>query len=420
MKLLNKSGFILVTTLLIILFIGGVVSYLILKSSTDKEIKKELTYRLNSVIYELKENPSMYGSFSIPAYVNVERIESSSNKLPVFQDTILLDKVDNSYKQYKSLTAEIEFNSEYYQIIVYKSLNESNKLIERITLFATIFIILFILLIYILNSFIFERVWSDFFSTLDKLSSYDVEMGSDIQFSSSEITEFQLLNTTLNKMIGEIQKDYLNVKEFTGNISHEIQTPLAIIRLKCDLLLQSKPLNRNQAALIRDIQQTNSRLSRLNKTLILLTKIENKQFKNKENISINKVIESQLENINSIALARKVTLKYMMYEDIVLQADPVLIEVLVLNLLKNAIIHNIDNGEISIAINGKDLSVSNTGENINLSDKNIFDRYKKFNNKDGTLGLGLSLVKKICYSYSYSANYTYQNRQHIFTINFIC
>ena len=93
-------------------------------------------------------------------------------------------------------------------------------------------------------------------------------------------------------MIEKIRTDYENVKEFTGNISHEIQTPLSVIRLKSDLLLQTSPLNSEQANLIRDIQKTNSRLSKLNKTLVLFTKIDNNQFPIKEKISLTEVVET--------------------------------------------------------------------------------------------------------------------------------
>ena len=220
-------------------------------------------------------------------------------------------------------------------------------------------------------------------------------------------------------MISKLHDDYVNLKEFTGNISHEIQTPLTIIRLKCELLLQSMPLKNSQAELIRDIQKTNSRLSKLNKTLVLLTKIDNEQFTQKERISIDEVIKSHLEDFTSLTKVRNIDLKYLMTADIPLIADPMLIDVLVVNLIKNAVLHNIENGEIIIEVNGKELTISNTGEETDLSNKNILNRYTKLNSKSDSLGLGLSLVKKICDLYDFTISYRYLNKLHVFIISFI-
>ncbi|MCF8378935.1 MAG: HAMP domain-containing histidine kinase [Bacteroidales bacterium] len=418
MKLLNRTSYILITTILFVVFFGSIAFYIILKSTTDKEIKKELNSRMEYVIHEFRLNPTVFGSLSLPGYITVEEGSPETKSMPFFRDTILLDELDNSYKQYKSLTADVEVNSEFYRINVYKSLSVSNQLIERITLIVTIIIIVFILFIYLLNRFIFERVWADFFVTIDKLKSYNVDLDSSIHFEASEIAEFNLLNSALNQMIVNLREDYLNVKEFTGNISHEIQTPLSIIRLKCELLLQSMPLSNKQAELIRDIQKTNSRLSRLNKTLVLLTKIDNKQFPQKEKISVDEIIRRHLEDFTSLATLRNIELKYSKNADIYVFGDATLIDVLLVNLIKNAVLHNIDNGKIFIETKDNEIIISNTGEEKELQAKKIFDRYTKFSGKNDSLGLGLSLVKKICDLYRFKISYKYENNLHIFSLLF--
>lgn len=418
MKLLNKTSYILVTASLFLFFISGIIFYIVLKSTIDKEIKSELNSRMHNILFKIQENPSVYGSLSIAGYARVEKVEAEDYHLPYFKDTILLEELDNSYKQYKTLNIVGEFNSGFYRIIIYKSLIESNELIERITLTVTIITALFILFIYLINQFIFGRVWSDFFVTLKKLKSFDVNTGSKVHFASSDITEFALLNSTLGNMIDKIHKDYVNLKEFTGNISHEIQTPLAIIRSKCEMLLQSVSLNKSQVALVKDISETNSRLSKLNRTLVLLTKIENKQFTHKEKITLDKIIKRHLENFSSLLQARNILLEYSMTADITLNMDPMLVDLLVVNLVKNAIMHNIENGKIIIEMDGQELKISNTGGDTDLSDKNIFERYTKFNKQSDSLGLGLSLVKKISDFSGFSVNYLYLNKLHVFSISF--
>jgi signal transduction histidine kinase len=404
--------------MLFVFFIGSMVFYRILKSTTEKEISAELHSRMEFITNEIKTRPENYLNLSIPAYITVEVVEPEDKLPAVFMDTILLSPDENSYKLHRTLRFDVETPAEIYRVIIYKSLIESNELIERIILIVTLIVILFILFLYLINRFMFGRIWSDFFKTVEKLKAYDVNTVKNIEFGESEITEFKLLNSTLNQMIAKIRLDYENVREFTGNISHEIQTPLSIIRLKCDLLLQSSPLNSEQANLIRDIQKTISRLSRLNKTLVLFTKIENNQFTNREQISLYELINRHLENFTSVAEARGISIKCIKTEDFLIEADPMLMDVLIVNLIKNAIGHNIENGVVNIEIGKREILISNSGQNADLSDQEIFERYKKIGKSEGTFGLGLSLSKNICDLYNLKLVYHYADRLHHFTLSF--
>lgn len=417
MKLLNRTIYFFITTMLFVFFIGSIVFYGVLKSSTEKEISKELSSMMDFIRAEIEKRPENYGNLQIPGYITIELIEPQDILPPATLDTILLNPEEKTYKLYKTLRSDFEVNSETYRVVVYKSLIESNELIERIILIATIILILFIVFLYLLNRFLFGRVWSDFFKTIEKLRSYDVNSVKSMEFGESEITEFKQLNSALNQMIDKIRKDYENLKEFTGNISHEIQTPLSIIRLKSDLLLQSSPLSNEQAKLISDIQQTNSRLSKLNKTLVLYTKIENNQFPLKEPISLNEFTERHLEVFSSLAEAKSINISWEKDDDFLLEADPMLVDVLIVNLLKNAIVHNVEGGILNIEIRNKAMLISNSGQNADLSDQDIFERYKKIGKSEGTFGLGLSLAKNICDLYNLKLVYTYKDGLHEFLLS---
>lgn len=417
MKLLNRTIYILITTMLFVFLVGSLMFYMVLKSSTEKEVNDELKSRMDFIIAELDKAPEHYNNLYIPGYITVEKIGAEKILPSASLDTILLNHEDNSYKLYRTLRADVESDSAIFRVVVYNSLVESNELIESIILIVTIIVVFFILFLYLINRFMFGRIWSDFFKTLKKLKTYDVDSVNKIEFGDSEITEFKLLNVALNQMIEKIRADYENVKQFTGNISHEIQTPLSVIRLKSDLLLQSTPLSDEQAKLIRDIQKTNSRLSRLNKTLVLLTKIENKQFPLKEEILLNEVIDRHLKEFSSIAEARDISINFGKEGEFKIEADPMLIDVLLVNLIKNAVTHNVDHGELNIEIQEQKLLISNSGLNANLSDQNIFDRYKKTGNSEGTFGLGLSLAKNISDLYNLKLVYAYSDGLHKFTLS---
>jgi two-component system sensor histidine kinase QseC len=415
-KLLNRTIYYLITTMLFVFFIGSMIFYGILKSSTEKKINNELASMMEFIVDEIKNKPENYGNFHIPGYITIELIEPEKIQATTTMDTLLINPGEKAYKLYRTLRSDVEVNSEVYRVSVYKSLIESNELIERIILIATIILILFILFLYLLNRFIFGRVWSDFFTTLEKLRSYDVNSVKNIEFGESEIAEFKLLNSALNQMMEKIRMDYENVKEFTGNISHEIQTPLSVIRLKCELLLQSSPLSSEQALLIRDIQNTNSRLSKLNKTLVLFTKIENNQFPLKETISLYEVVERHLEIFSSIAEVKAISINCQKQEDFLIEADPMLMDVLIVNLIKNGIVHNIESGILNIKIRKNEIFFSNTGQNSDLSDQNIFERYKKIGKNEDSFGLGLSLANNICELYNLKLVYLYKDGLHQFTL----
>lgn len=417
MKLLNRTIYILITTMLFAFLLGSVVFYLSLKSSTEKEIHQELHARMEFLKEEIQQHPENYGKLLIPGYISIDLIDPGDMRPAATRDTILLNREENTYKLYRTLRSDVESESGIYRVVVYQSLVESNELIERIILIVTIILVLFILFLYLINRFMFGRVWADFFRTVEKLRSYDVNSVKRIEFGESEIMEFKLLNAALNQMIEKIRADYESVKEFTGNISHEIQTPLSVIRLKCDLLLQSSPLSNEQAMLIRDIQTTNSRLSKLNKTLVLLTRIDNKQFPLKEKISLNEVIERHLEVFSSIAEVKNIAISFRQDENFTIEADPMLMDVLLVNLIKNAVSHNMENGVLNIEVLADKLVISNSGDNPDLTGQDIFDRYKKVGKGDGTFGLGLSLAKNICDLYYLKLVYFHENGLHTFMLS---
>ena len=165
--------------MLFVFLIGSVVFYFILKSSTEKEIGDELKSRMEFIKEEISNKPENYGRLHIPGYISIERIEPEEVEPALVADTILLNHEDNTYKLYRTLRSDEETSGGIYRVVVYKSLVESNELIERIILIDTVIIILFILFLYLINRFMIGRVWSDFFQTLEKLRSFDVNSAKE-------------------------------------------------------------------------------------------------------------------------------------------------------------------------------------------------------------------------------------------------
>ena len=213
-------------------------------------------------------------------------------------------------------------------------------------------------------------------------------------------------------MTNKIQGDYKSLKEFTENASHEIQTPLAIIKSKLELLIQQENFKEEQMQAIQSVYDAANRLSRLNQALILLTKIENHQFEKREQIDLTEVVKKHILNFKELIEAKEIRLNHTIEGDVKLKINPVLADVLISNLLTNAIKHNVEKGEINLSLSKNELTVSNTGAELKINPLELFDRFKKDSVSSESLGLGLSIVKKICDSEKFTISYECLNKLH--------
>jgi signal transduction histidine kinase len=240
----------------------------------------------------------------------------------------------------------------------------------------------------------------------------------NVEFTESMIIEFNQLNIVLKKMIQRILKDFTDLKEFTGDISHEIQTPLAVVKSKAELLLQTENLTEKQNQLIIEILEGTTSLSNLNKTLILLTKIEHHQFPQIQDIEFEKRIIFHLSNFQDYIDSKQLTVTSKFSESVKLKMNPELADILIINLLKNAIRHNITSGTINIELSSKSLVISNSGAELNENTEKLFQRFTKASKINDSLGLGLALVKKICESYNFKVSYDYKDQLHTLSVKF--
>ena len=217
--------------------------------------------------------------------------------------------------------------------------------------------------------------------------------------------------------MGNSMKSYRAQKEFTENASHELQTPLAVFQSKLDLLLQQPDLTEQQAVAIQDLYLVSNRLVRLNRNLLLLAKIENKQYVQMDSIDIVSCIEELLPSLES--LAGNITIcKSFQKQSLVIHGNKVLLESMINNLVVNAVRHNTANGKIAITIRGNCFIVSNTSEEGALNPQLIFNRFYHPSEKTKGNGLGLAIVKAICDYHGWTVEYEYKDRKHFFKIQF--
>lgn len=265
--------------------------------------------------------------------------------------------------------------------------------------------------------FISKKLWRPFDETLNTIERFRLEDGRIPSLPTSDVTEFDRLNATLKRLMGNSIDTYRAQKEFTENASHELQTPLAIFQSKLDLLLQQPELTQEQAEIIQDLYHIISRLTRLNRDLLLLTKIDNAQFDKTERISLGAFLDEQLPYLESLSGDLHIH-KQLAPTPTPIQANRALLGSMVNNLFVNAVRHNCPNGTIHIAVDQGKLTVANTSDEPALDAAHIFNRFYRPTQDTPGNGLGLAIVKAICDYHGWQIAYQFNEGWHAFVVSF--
>lgn len=418
MKLISKTILYYLLISLPLLAIAGLLSYHLIRSEvrdgTDEMLWKEKLHSENLLKLkpEIKNIYLSLDSLSVIAPTQFHKNEYS------FSDTTLFNLSEQEQVNYRVLKSYSNVNNQTYLIIVAKPTLEEDELMEGLfTAFAIIFSFL-MLAFFAVNWFVSKTLWRPFYKTLNKLSDYDLKDYSNSNFTSSSIKEFDQLNSVLNKMMEKIYSDFLLQKEFTENASHEMQTPLAVIKANISLLMQSSDLKEEEMGQLQAIDNTAKKLASLNKALLLLAKIENHQFKENTLFNISTTVKNVLSHFEDLLIAKNIKLEITITSELEVQINPELAEILITNLIQNAIRHNYVSGRIVIYIKNNLITIANSGEELTIKNEDLFVRFKKNDASKESLGLGLSIVKSICRLYNYSITYNYHHSLHIFTLKF--
>lgn len=418
MRLLTKTTLNLLSISLFIYLFGIIAFYYTLRIQVDNNVNKEMDKRKLGIIRQMEE---AHSSVNQPPSRNeivlikpVDRATSTDR----YNDTLIYNKEEQRYQLFRQLGFNEKINNQNYNIQIFKSLEETDALIIRIISTMTILIILLIITLLVVNRYSSRLVWSVFYDAVDKINRYDLNSHGDFAFQDSDVKEFTDLNRGLKAMTERIKNDYLNLKEYTENASHEIQTPLAIINSKLELLLQSGDMTEKQYKALADAYEASVRLSKYNSTLILLAKIENKQFPDSKRVSPEAIINTLLENLDDLIRAKKLEIVKQIDPDVTLYMNPYLAEMLIVNLVKNAVRHNVKGGKLVVEVNNQFLMISNSGQDHAVDENLLFKRYYKSSSSPESLGLGLAIVQKICSLYGFGISYQFKENLHSLKIDF--
>lgn len=284
-------------------------------------------------------------------------------------------------------------------------------MLQFILIFSVVSLSLFLTI-----RFVTKHIWQPFEDTLQKTEYFNISQNEIPEFLPTKVIEFDRLNSSLNKMMKRSQEMYRIQKEFTENASHELQTPLAVTRSKLDLLMQEE-LTEQQMKLVADLYQLNTKMEHLNRNLLLLAKIENSQYGDLERINLSDFIGRLLPSYNLLKGQCSVDFTDRSNRNIVISANPILLECMLNNLVVNAIRHTIS-GEIHIILTSDNcIEVKNPSEGTPLNAAIIFRRFRSDSLQHNGTGLGLAIVKAICDFHKWDVSYCYLNNCHLFKVD---
>jgi signal transduction histidine kinase len=419
MKLLTKSTLLIATLSLFLFFFMGIIFFQVLKNMSISDLNRELG-DLKELVVDYLEDNTAYGIKALPGIdsLSVQVVGSTERVEETFGDTLMYDSEEAQFKTYRYIQFMTDIKEEVFQVKIYKSTTPTDQLVERVTLMMTLMVILFLAGIFILNRFIFASLWKDFFEAIEKLKQFETSK-EPVILGEQDIEEFEELRQVLEVMTRRLAKDYKELKEYTDHTTHELQTPLAVIKSKTELLIQSENLGASEMKCLQAINTSVNQLSRLNSTLTLITRIENRQFTEKEKIKLTELLDRHLELLEEhIGLRRIKVEKHYRDEGMELLMDQGLADLLIANLLKNAIVHNMEGGSIILETQPGRLLVRNDGPPLGFNQEELFTRFVRDTRRTGNFGLGLSLVKKVCDHYDFIIEYSFDNQQHTFLLTF--
>ena len=411
----------LATALLIVIAVWTSLFYALmleeLYDNTDDGLKDQKIQIIRKA-YEnesiLKQHQFDLNQYKITPISAKDYLENDS-----FRNENFFMEYDEEMEPYRVLeTYFIDKNGNHHKLEIRTATVEEDDFIESLLIALVILYILIIASILIINNISLKKIWKPFYSTLNYLRDYEFGKNKKLISNKTPITEFKLLDSEIAKMITRNEKSVYQQKQFIENASHELQTPIAVALNQIDVLLESDDLTQKNYLEINQIRNTLKRMSTLNQSLLMLSKIENQQFKDKEEVVFNTVVKTMISDFNSILEFKSIALELIENGEFKTLINKDLAYSLLSNLIKNSIKYNINNGKIIIEIDNLSLKIKNTSKRKTpLNSEDIFSRFYKESEDHLSTGLGLSIVKTIIDNHSkMDVSYAFEDPFHIFSL----
>jgi len=410
MKLVNHTLLYLSAALFVIIGVWAVIFYYSMLDEVYDSIDDGLDNYKMLIIQKagsdstiLKKNTFEESNYSITPISRGQALQSVER----YSDTLMYMQNEEDFEPVRILSTVFSIKDTYYKLDVISSMVEEDDLIEDLAYYLVFLYLALLVSIYLLNFFILRRTWKPFYTLMQRLRHFNLRQPRPLEVPETKVSEFRELNQAILDLLKNNIEVYNSQKQFIENASHELQTPLAISINKIELLLEENDLDEEKALALSDVIRNLERLTRLNKSLLLLTKIENRQFAEEESVDFNELIKQQISDFSELLEFKQISVQLHENGHFRQSFHRDLAFVLVSNLLKNAIIYNVPEGNIQIEINADSIRIMNTGTAQALDPERIFHRFYRSSAHQNSTGLGLSIVKAIAELYRMQVSYSF-------------
>jgi signal transduction histidine kinase len=409
----SKASIIITISVLIA---GAVIYFFAINYIAKSQLDSNLVEEIDGIKNYIKLNHQLPKQVDFDEDLVIFKQTADTSFTRKFFDTIYVNPKEKKLEAGRAISCIITLDNTNFLTTLILSREDTEYLVQIIGIITLVLTIGLLVVLFLTNRYMLNDLWKPFYRTLAELRSFNISDNKSLEFKSTNVDEFNELNETVKGMSFKVKRDFQNLKQFTENASHEMQTPLAIITAKLDTLIQDDILKSAQYDQINDIYAATNKLSRLNQSLLLLVKIENNLINDVEPLQLDVLIEEKVQQFHELCLSRRITVVADLKRKEII-ASKFLTDILLNNLFSNAIKHNTHGGKINIVLHNKKIIFNNSGSTQALDRERIFERFIKGQKSEGT-GLGLALVKNICNLNGWNIVYNFSNSSHSFEIYF--
>ncbi len=411
-KINRRYAFFSVVTLLF----GMILLYIFMHYFVKSNLEETLYSTKQNVIKKLNAGSKV----EFAPFIEVKEITGKNLNafIDEIKDTLIFDSFENEYDSFSQLKSVYHNGKKDFVIYIRLDNLEKSDLIFSVGLPISILL----LAILLMSNFVVTRInlsiWGPFYENLEKLKSFSTSGKEKLELKKADIDEFADLNETLVQLTENARRDYSRLRDFSENASHELQTPIAIIKAKIEALLQNN-IGPEESDRLHSIYKSLNRLTKLNESLTLLTKLESADYEEKKEIQLNTIVMRMAGDFSEIAEEKAVKIETDLKQEIKLYMNENLLEIILSNLFMNAVKYNLHGGKIFIFSADDSLTFKNTGLKPKKDPAKMFDRFEKDNPASESSGLGLAIVKEICEMNRYSISYSFDEPYHIISVKFL-
>jgi len=415
MKLITKIILIFLGLSLIVFIVGGVVTVQIISNEVKKEERWFLQERLRSTERYIERRQPTKDIIRDKVMI-LPQMDSIEVDNITFSDTIVYHSTLERPEKHNKLEVGKKIGENFYRIILYDIIIEQDDIVDGVIESMVKIYILLLIVVLVGSWLLSKRLLKPFEDTLLAIKTFDIKENEAFKLPETGTSEFKKLNNFIDQMSQKVMADYQSLKEFTENASHEIQTPISIAKGKLELL-QEGDLNEEQQRLVKEASRSLSNLSKLGNTLTLLAKIDNQEFQQREKVDVGETLERLLDEYEELIHLKGINYSKKLDADVDWNIHPVLLEILITNLLNNAIKHNlVEDGFLKVNLEDGRLIIENSGKPLDHKPELLFARFKKGNQSSASLGLGLAIIQKICNVSGLKIKYVNKEQLHQLTI----